>query len=87
MPLLNQVHYFSFWYSHFIVHYAYYYAHCQVRGFWLDIRIGPFIPFGVDCDKPNKAAEDLFLIHNKVNHYHFTVEHQCYQSLRSSSDH
>ncbi|KAG5186852.1 hypothetical protein JKP88DRAFT_276249 [Tribonema minus] len=36
-----------------------------VRGFWLDIRVGPFMPFGVDCDRPNKAAEDLFLVHNK----------------------
>lgn len=36
-----------------------------VRGFWLDIRVGPFITFGVDCDRPNAHAEDLFTIINK----------------------
>lgn len=35
------------------------------RGFWVDIRVGPFITFGVDCDRPNAYAEELFAVLNK----------------------
>ena len=38
----------------------------EVRGFWGDIVGSPFFSFGVDCDVPNKLAEDLYEIHNKV---------------------
>lgn len=37
----------------------------EVKGFWIDIRCGPFFTFGISCERSNKAAEDLFLIHNK----------------------
>ncbi|CAM9189410.1 unnamed protein product, partial [Laminaria digitata] len=37
----------------------------EMRGFWLDIRVGPFITFGVECDRPNAYAEELFAIINK----------------------
>jgi dynein assembly factor 3 len=35
------------------------------RGLWTDIIVSPYISFGVDCDAPNKLAEQLFEIHNK----------------------
>ena len=31
----------------------------------MDIRVGPFITFGVDCDRPNAYAEELFTVLNK----------------------
>jgi Domain of unknown function (DUF4471) len=56
----------------------------QVRGFWLDIRVGPFVPFGVDCDKPNQAAKDLFLVHNKVSdERHNSLTHTRYMCAYS----
>ncbi|CAM9444596.1 unnamed protein product, partial [Chrysoparadoxa australica] len=35
------------------------------QGFWLDIRVGPFITWGVTCETANKHAEGLFQILNK----------------------
>ncbi|CAK4936688.1 unnamed protein product [Aphanomyces euteiches] len=35
------------------------------RGFWLDIIVGPYISYGVDCFRSNKFADGLFEIHNK----------------------
>ncbi|KDO30945.1 hypothetical protein SPRG_04133 [Saprolegnia parasitica CBS 223.65] len=35
------------------------------RGFWLDITVGPYISFGVDCFRSNKFADGLFEIYNK----------------------
>ncbi|ETW08824.1 hypothetical protein H310_01331 [Aphanomyces invadans] len=35
------------------------------RGYWLDIVVGPYIAFGVDCFRSNKFADGLFEIHNK----------------------
>ncbi|CAM9654757.1 unnamed protein product, partial [Sphacelaria rigidula] len=57
----------------------------EIRGFWLDVRVGPFITFGVDCDRPNKHADDLFTIHNKgtgtEQHRHNTSEVAVYSIL------
>jgi dynein assembly factor 3 len=57
----------------------------QVRGFWLDVRCGPFSSFAVDCDKPNKAAKDLFEIHSKgtgaEQQRHHAVEIAVYNML------
>lgn len=49
-----------------IVHHA---AHCtfaQVKGFWGDIVCSPYFALGIDCDTPNKHAEGLYEIINKV---------------------
>lgn len=35
------------------------------RGFWLDIRAGPFITFGVECDDRDKYGHDLLAVVNK----------------------
>ncbi|OQS05915.1 hypothetical protein THRCLA_02007 [Thraustotheca clavata] len=35
------------------------------RGYWLDIIVGPYISFGVDCYQSNRFETDLFEIHNK----------------------
>eukprot|EP00903_Cladosiphon_okamuranus_P019165 g17627.t2 len=50
----------------------------EMRGFWLDIRVGPFITFGVDCECPNAFAQELFAVVNKgtgtEQHRHNTAE-------------
>ncbi|CAM9282038.1 unnamed protein product, partial [Discosporangium mesarthrocarpum] len=55
------------------------------RGFWLDIRTGPYITFGVDCERPNKHAEGLFLVLNKgtgtEQQRHNTAEVSVYSVL------
>lgn len=38
----------------------------EIRGYWGDIVCSPYFSFGVDCDTPNKLAEGLFEIINKV---------------------
>ena len=38
----------------------------EVRGLWTDIVASPYYSFGVDCETPNKFAEGLFEIYNKV---------------------
>jgi hypothetical protein len=40
----------------------------QVLGYWGDIVASPYFSFGVDCETPNKHAEGLFEILNKVAH-------------------
>lgn len=35
------------------------------RGLWTDIVVGPYISFGVHCEKPNKFVDQLFEVHNK----------------------
>ena len=39
----------------------------QIMGFWGDIVCSPYLSFGVDCEVPNKYAEGLFEILNKVS--------------------
>ncbi|KAG7398247.1 Dynein assembly factor 3, axonemal [Phytophthora boehmeriae] len=55
------------------------------RGLWTDIIISPYISFGVQCEKPNKFAEQLFEIHNKgtgvEQNRHNTVEVAVYNML------
>ena len=41
----------------------------QVLGYWGDIVASPYFSFGVDCETPNKYAEGLYEILNKVYHY------------------
>jgi dynein assembly factor 3 len=41
----------------------------QVMGFWGDIVASPYFAIGVDCDTPNKHAEGLYEIVNKVSSY------------------
>jgi dynein assembly factor 3 len=38
----------------------------EVKGFWGDIVVSPYISFGIDTDTPNKYAQGLFEILNKV---------------------
>lgn len=40
----------------------------EVKGFWGDIVVSPYISFGIDCDTPNNHAEGLYDIHNKVTY-------------------
>ena len=48
------------------------YSHCfytclsQVKGFWGDIVCSPYFAIGIDSDTPNKHAEGLYEIQNKV---------------------
>ncbi|CAN0015663.1 unnamed protein product, partial [Ectocarpus fasciculatus] len=55
------------------------------RGFWLDIRVGPFITFGIDCERPNQYAEELFNVLNKgtgtEQHRHNTAEVAVYSTI------
>ncbi|OWZ04381.1 hypothetical protein PHMEG_00023724 [Phytophthora megakarya] len=48
------------------------------RGLWTDIIVGPYISFGVHCEKSNKFVEGLFEVHNKgtgvEQNRHNTVE-------------
>ncbi len=38
----------------------------EVKGFWGDIINSPYLSFGVDSETPNKHAEGLYDIYNKV---------------------
>ncbi|CAN0054281.1 unnamed protein product [Scytosiphon promiscuus] len=57
----------------------------NIRGFSLDVRVGPFITFGVDCERTNAYAEDLFAVLNKGSgteqHRHNTAEVAVYSIL------
>ncbi|GLD96051.1 hypothetical protein PINS_up004729 [Pythium insidiosum] len=57
------------------------------RGLWTDIVVGPYVSFGVDCDRTNKFAEQLFEIHNKgtgvEQNRHNTTEVAVYNVLSS----
>lgn len=58
----------------------------QVKGFWGDIVCSPYFALGIDCDTPNKHAEGLYEIINKVcrNHVVNIVVHSlscCAQFL------
>jgi len=33
-------------------------------GFWGDVVVGPYFAFGVNCDKPNQHAQDIFKVIN-----------------------
>lgn len=54
----------------------------EVKGFWGDISVSPFFCFGIDCETPNKYAEELFFILNKntgtEQHRHHSVEVSLY---------
>ncbi|OQS00631.1 hypothetical protein ACHHYP_03259 [Achlya hypogyna] len=55
------------------------------RGYWLDIIVGPYISYGVDCYQSNKFATGLFEIHNKgtgcEQNRHNTAEVAVYNVL------
>jgi len=57
----------------------------QVQGYWLDILVGPFVAFGVDCDRRDTRANDLFHIVNKgtgaQQHRHHSVEVALYNVM------
>lgn len=38
----------------------------QVQGYWGDIVCSPYFAIGIDSDVPNKHAEGLYEIMNKV---------------------
>lgn len=44
-----------------------------MKGFWGDIVCSPFFALGVDCDTPNKHAEGLYEIINKVRYSYIIV--------------
>jgi dynein assembly factor 3 len=50
----------------------------EIRGYWVDVANGPFVPFGVRCDKSTPHAAGLFDVQNPgtgVEQYrHHTVE-------------
>ena len=35
------------------------------RGYWLDIVVGPYLGFGIDAERTNQHARDLFKVQNK----------------------
>ena len=57
----------------------------QVRGYWLDILIGPYIAHGIECDTNKKFANDLLLVTNKgtgsEQHRHDCVELSLYNII------
>ena len=57
----------------------------EVQGFWLDVLIGPYIAFGVECEAGNDDAVDLFHIANEgsgaAQHRHHTVEVALYNLM------
>jgi dynein assembly factor 3 len=58
----------------------------QRRGFWGDIRMGPFVSFGVDCPLPNDAAKGLFKLESKgtgCEQYRHTTVHVAVYHLIS----
>ena len=38
----------------------------DVRGYWLDILIGPFVAFGVEAETDDEFAKDLFRVLGKT---------------------
>eukprot|EP01034_Spumella_vulgaris_P021650 gene21650-27690_t len=54
----------------------------EIKGFWGDISISPYLSFGIDSETPNKHAEGLFDIYNKntgtEQHRHHAVEVALY---------
>eukprot|EP00941_MAST-03F_sp_MAST-3F-sp1_P006290 g6290.t1 len=56
-----------------------------VRGFWVDVVNSPYISFGIDCEKTNDHAKELFKIVNKdtgaEQHRHNSVEVSVYNML------
>jgi len=57
----------------------------KLQGFWLDILVGPYIAYGVQCDPVDKHTKDLFYIANKgtgaEQHHHHVVEVALYNVL------
>lgn len=55
------------------------------RGYWGDVRVGPFQCFGVDCETPNQQAKGLFKVIGKggptEQHRHTTVHIAVYNLL------
>ena len=55
------------------------------KGYWGDIRVGPFLSFGVDCETPNDLAKGLFKIVGKggptEQHRHTSVHIAVYNIL------
>jgi dynein assembly factor 3, axonemal len=39
----------------------------EIKGFWGDIVVSPYVGVGIDCAVPTKLAEGLFEVHNKVS--------------------
>ncbi|GBG25249.1 Dynein assembly factor 3, axonemal [Hondaea fermentalgiana] len=35
------------------------------RGFWTDVQVGPYFAWGIDCERTNQHATDLFKVANK----------------------
>ena len=50
----------------------------EVKGFWGDVVVGPYLSFGVDCETPGELEEGLFEILNKdtgvEQHRHHAAE-------------
>jgi len=59
----------------------------NIKGFWGDIVISPFIGFGIDCYTPGDKERGLFEIQNKgtgtEQHRHHTAEISVYNLLSS----
>ena len=52
----------------------------EVRGFWADIVASPYFTLGIDCETPNKFAENLFEIYNKVQRMN---DHDCKSLMKT----
>ena len=54
----------------------------QVKGYWLDILVGPFVAFGVDSNREKPFVNDLFHIVNEgtgcAQHRHHSIEVATY---------
>mmetsp|Transcript_15660 Transcript_15660/g.20315 ORF Transcript_15660/g.20315 Transcript_15660/m.20315 type:complete len:252 (+) Transcript_15660:787-1542(+) len=57
----------------------------EIRGYWVDVVNGPFVSFGVDCDRSTKYTDGLFEISNKgtgvEQHKHHAVEVAVFNML------
>jgi len=59
--------------------------HKDVKGYWGDVVVGPYLSFGIDCDTPGDNEKELFTIMNKdtgvEQHRHHAAEVSVYNLL------
>ena len=57
----------------------------QIKGYWLDILIGPYVCFGIACDQSDKRSNLLFQVFNKGSgaeqHRHNATEVSLYNVM------
>ena len=57
----------------------------KIQGYWLDVTNGPYVSFGIECEKVNDYANGLFHVVNKgtgaEQHRHHAAEVALYNIL------